>query len=98
MSRVLLGMVCGVVFGVVSVAAMIPLKLEDKNRAMAGAFLHRFALGFVICNAALPWQPWLNGLCLGILLSLPEAVTTKAWAPILGLGAAGGLIVGIVAC
>ena len=75
---------------------MIPLKLEDKRRAMAGAFFHRFAIGFVICNAALPWQGWLNGLALGLLLSLPEAIITKTWVPILALGAIGGAIIGFL--
>jgi len=79
------------------VGSMIPLKHEDKRRAMLGAFTHRFAVGFVICNASLPWMGWLNGLLLGLLLSLPDAIITKAWAPILGLGAIGGVVIGIIA-
>ena len=97
MSKIFLGIVCGVVFGIVSVAAMIPLRLEDKKRAMIGAFTHRFAVGFVVCNSALPLSGWLNGLFLGLLLGVPDAIITKAWAPILGLGAVGGMIIGIIA-
>jgi len=36
-------------------------------------------------------------LLLGLLLSVPEAIITKAWVPIMGLGAAGGLVIGILA-
>ncbi len=94
MSRIMLGVICGAVFGVVAAASMIPLKMEDKNRAMLGAFLHRFAIGFVICNISLPWQGWVGGLVLGLGLSLPEAVITKAYVPILVLGTIGGGIIG----
>jgi hypothetical protein len=97
MSRLTLGAICGIVFGLFSVATMIPLKIEDKRRAMLGAFLHRLGVGFVICNATLPWAGWLNGLSLGLLLSLPEALITKAWVPILGFGAAGGIVIGLLA-
>jgi len=33
----------------------------------------------------------------GLLLSLPDAIITKAYAPILVLGAIGGLVIGIIA-
>jgi hypothetical protein len=33
---------------------------------------------------------------LGLLLSLPDAIITKAWAPILILGGIGGLIIGVI--
>jgi hypothetical protein len=36
-------------------------------------------------------------LFIGVLLSLPDAIITKAMAPILASGAVGGLIVGWVA-
>ena len=97
MSRVILGIISGIVFGLVSVGTMLPLKMEDKKRAVIAAFVHRFALGFVICNASLPWPPWASGLALGTLLSVSDAIITKAYAPIIGLGAAGGLIIGIIA-
>ena len=47
MSRVLLGIICGIVFGAVSVAMMLPLKFEDRKTAMAGSFVNRFAIGVV---------------------------------------------------
>ncbi len=36
------------------------------------------------------------GLVFGILLSLPDAIITKAYAPILILGAIGGTVIGII--
>jgi hypothetical protein len=96
MSRTTLGAICGVVFGAVSVATMIPLKFDDKTAAMTGAFINRFAVGFVIGAAHLNLPPWAQGLVFGLLLSLPDAIITKAYAPILLLGAVGGIIIGFV--
>ena len=97
MSRIYLGVLCGLIFGGIDVAFMIPMSYPDKRAAMLGAFIARFALGFVICNIRLPWPGWAVGLFLGILLSLPDAIITKAMAPILASGAVGGLIIGWIA-
>ena len=96
MSKLLLGLLCGVLFGAASVATMIPLSFEDKRAAMLGAFINRFAIGVVIGASVLPLSGWLTGLLFGLLLSLPDAIITKAYAPILGLGSIGGLIIGFV--
>jgi hypothetical protein len=96
MSRLLLGAICGIAFGAFAVATMIPLHFEDKTAAMLGAFLNRFAIGFVIGAARLPVLPWAQGLIFGVLLSLPDAIITKAYAPILILGAIGGAAIGAV--
>ena len=96
MSRLLLGAICGLAYGALSAASMIPLKFDDKTAALAGAFLNRFAIGFVIGAARLPVPPWAQGLVFGLLLSLPDAIITKAYAPILVLGAVGGVVIGLV--
>jgi hypothetical protein len=96
MPRLLLGIICGVIFAAIAVATMIPLQFEDKRAAMLGAFLNRFSIGFVIGAAVLPLPSWISGLVFGLLLSLPDAIITKAYAPIIGLGVIGGLIIGIV--
>jgi hypothetical protein len=96
MSRILLGTICGVVYGALSAASMIPLSFSDKRAALAGAFLNRFAIGFVIGAARLPLPGWVSGLLFGILLGLPDAIITKAYAPILILGAIGGLVIGLI--
>lgn len=46
--------------------------------------------------AGLAWPGWLAGLFFGVLLSAPSAIVTKAWAPILGMGAVGGTIIGLI--
>src|SRR5712692_4475801 len=97
MSRISLGVLCGVIFGGVDVAIMIPMTFADKRAAMLGAFIARFAIGFVVCNIRLPWPGWVTGLFIGILLSLPDAIITQAAAPILATGAVGGLTIGWVA-
>ncbi|OLE55280.1 MAG: hypothetical protein AUG51_04160 [Acidobacteria bacterium 13_1_20CM_3_53_8] len=96
MSRLLLGTICGLIYGALSAASMLPLKFDDKTAALTGAFLNRFAIGFVIGAARLPMPSWANGLIFGVLLSLPDAIITKAYAPILILGAVGGLIIGLI--
>ena len=94
MSRLLLGTLCGLAYGAVSVASMIPLSFEDKVAALSGAFVNRFAIGFVIGAARLPLPNWASGLVFGVLLSLPDAIITRAFAPILVLGAVGGTVIG----
>jgi hypothetical protein len=73
---------------------MMPLSFPDKRAALLGAFLNRFSIGFVIGATTLPWPGWLSGLVLGVLLSLADAIITKAYAPILILGAVGGSLIG----
>lgn len=97
MQRLYLGILCGLLFGAIDTALMIPLSFPDKRAAMVGAFIARFALGFVICNINLPWPGWVVGLILGILLSLPDAIITKAAIPIIASGAIGGVIIGWIA-
>lgn len=97
MSKLVLGILCGLAFGLVAVATMIPLKFEDKTRAMLGAFLNRFAVGLVIAVADLPGPGWLRGLGIAVLLSLPDAIITRSFVPIMGLGAVGGIIIGLIA-
>ncbi len=96
LSKVYLGVYCGIVFGLLSVATMVPLKMDDKRRAMAGAFVNRFGISFVIGATSLPLPGWGSGLLFGLLLSLPDAIITKAWLPILTLGAIGGLVCGLI--
>jgi hypothetical protein len=96
MSRLWLGTICGLVYGALSAASMLPLSFEDKSAALTGAFLNRFAIGFVIGAARLTMSGWVQGLIFGVLLSLPDAIITKAYAPIIILGAVGGVIVGFI--
>ena len=75
---------------------MLPISFPDKRAALLGAFFNRFAIGFVIILIDIPCSRWLVGLTIGILLSLPPAIITKVFAPILGIGAVGGVIIGLI--
>jgi hypothetical protein len=96
MSRILLGVVCGLVFGAIDIGIMLPMTLPDKTAAIPAAFIARFGIGFAIGAARLPWPGWAVGLCFGLLLSVPDAIITKVYGPIIGMGAVGGTIIGIV--
>ena len=96
MTKMVLGAVCGLVYGAASAASMLPLEFTDKKAALAGAFVNRFAIGFVIGLVRTGWPGWVSGVVLGVLLSLPDAIITKAWAPILVFGAIGGALIGWV--
>ena len=94
MSAPLRGVLAGLLFGAVSVAMMLPMEFSDKTAALLGAFLNRFGVGLVIGCVRLRWPGWLVGLFFGLLLSLPSAIITTAYAPILLLGCAGGFVIG----
>ncbi len=89
---VIRGVIAGLTFGLLDISLMIPLEMQNKNIAMAG----RFAIGFLIPNTQLPVKPWLNGTIVGLLLSLPDAIITGVYAPILGIGILGGMIIGVI--
>jgi hypothetical protein len=89
-----LGIVCGFVFGIVVVAMMLPMKFPDKRAALLGAFFNRLAIGVMIGFMDRGRIGWATGLVTGLLLSLPEAIVTKAYVPILVIGTAGGAVIG----
>lgn len=97
MSRLPFGLLAGIAYGAITVATMLPMTLPDKHAALLGAFLNRFAIGLLIPLVQLPAPRWAIGRGLGILLSLPDGIITKAFAPIVGMGAVGGLIIGWLA-
>lgn len=94
MSHQLLGVIAGLIFGVVTVGLMLRMPFPDKNAALSAAFVERFAIGLVIGCVQLAWPGWLVGLSFGLLLSIPSAIITKAYAPIIIMGTLGGVIIG----
>jgi fructose-specific phosphotransferase system IIC component len=97
MNAIVFGLLAGVIFGAVDVALMIPMTFPDKRTAMLAAFCSRFAIGFLIPLVRMPVPPWLTGAIVGLLISLPDAIVTKAYAPILASGVVGGAIIGFLA-
>jgi hypothetical protein len=99
MSRIRLGIVFGLVFGVIDVVIMVPMKFDtprQKWEAMTAAFIERFMLGLLVPLVDLGVHPALSGLFLGAGLSVPSAIISRAYVPIVGIGVLGGLIMGFI--
>jgi hypothetical protein len=94
MEKPLLGVVMGVLIGAADVALMLPMDFPDKGTALLGAFFSRFGIGFLACNVGLPFHQTASGALVGLLISIPDAVITKAYAPILVTGVLFGAIAG----
>lgn len=97
MSNITKGIIAGIIFGIVSIIPMFFMSFESKSRAMAASFISRFAIGFIIFNLPLPIPGWTKGALVGVVLSLPDAIVTKQYGPIIGLGLIGGIVCGILA-
>lgn len=96
MSRIKIGLVAGFAFGIIDIIPMVFMELPNRNVAMAGAFVSRFAIGFLIPNTTLPFAGWVNGLLISLLMSIPDAIVTGSYGPILGFGAIGGIVIGFI--
>lgn len=97
MSNFVKGIIAGTVFGVISIVPMFFMTFESKTRAITASFISRFAIGFIIFNLELPVPGWVKGGIVGLVISLPDAIVTKQYGPILGLGLIGGIICGVFA-
>lgn len=98
MNNITLGIILGLAFGIIDVLIMIPLKYKNKRKqieAMSAAFIERFMIGFLVPNINLFIHPVITGLLLGLGLSLPSAIITRAYAPIVGTGILGGILIGL---
>ena len=99
MNRILLGVFIGIVFGIIDVLLMIPLSFPneaDKRVAMTGAFFDRFAIGVLIGATNFPVAPWLQGIIIAVLVSLPSAIITRTYVPILAVSIVGGALAGFL--
>lgn len=99
MNRIFLGILLGALFGIIDVLLMIPLSFpnaDDKRLAMTGAFFDRFAIGVLIGATVLPVAPWLQGIIVAVLVSLPSAIITRSYLPILSISVIGGAILGLL--
>ena len=94
MTRVMLGTLLGLGLGVIDVLLMLPLSFPDKRAALLGAFCARFALGLFAATVKLPVPPVVSGVVVGILTSVPDAIITKAYAPIMITGILFGAVAG----
>ena len=88
------GFISGTAFGVISVALMCFLPFPDKRTALLGAFANRFGVGLLIPLVGSHQPGWLVGAGVGLLLSLPSAIVTKTYVPIIVVGTIGGIVIG----
>lgn len=96
MNRILLGILCGVLFGAIDRSMVLFGKSMDKSTAIVlQAFFSRFALGTLAANVTFPLHPAVTGAIVGLLISLPEAIAMKSYAGILGTGLVFGALTGL---
>lgn len=99
MDPILLGIFCGLGFGIFDILIMIPLQYENRRKmteAMSAAFIERFMLGLLIPTTTLGVHPVITGAFLGLTLSVPAAIITRTYIPIISIGIIGGLIIGYI--
>jgi hypothetical protein len=94
MDAIVFGLVCGAAFGTVAVLLMLPMKFPDRKTALSAAFASRFAIGFIVPAAHFPVPAAVGGAIVGALVSLPDAIITKAYVPVLVIGTMGGALIG----
>lgn len=99
MDAVTLGLICGLIFGLFSSLIMIPMNVESRRKkweAISSAFVDRFMIGLIVPSTTFGLDPMISGLIIGIGLSIPSAIITRAYTPIIVIGAVGGLIIGFI--
>ena len=96
MPRATLGVVLGLAMGIADVLLMLPLSFQDKRSALLAAFCSRFSLGFFAATINVGLSPIAAGILVGLLTSIPDAIVTKAYAPILVTGVIFGAVAGWV--
>src|SRR5690349_13464184 len=75
MSKVVLGLIAGLLFGTLDVLLMLPMSFSDKTTAYSvhSRVVWPSAL-FIGCVQLPSWPGWLVGLLFGVLISLPNAI------------------------
>ena len=95
MNRLVLGVLCGVAFGMIDVLMSVFGNHPDRNTSMLlQAFPSRFAIGFLGANLSLRMPPVLAGAIAGLLISLPDAFALHSHAGVLGTGLIFGALAG----
>lgn len=94
MSHLQWGLLLGLLFGTLACLMMLPLQFADRRRALLSAFCDRFLLGLFVATANLGLPPLWNGAAIGLGMSLPAAILTRATLPILVTGLVFGVLGG----
>jgi drug/metabolite transporter (DMT)-like permease len=95
MNRLLIGVVCGILFGLIDVLMTAMGKHADASTTMfLQAFSSRFAIGVLAATVVLPVHPVISGAIVGVLISLPDAFGLHSYTGVLGTGLLFGALTG----
>jgi len=98
MNRILIGILCGIAFGIADALMVVFGKHPERTTSvLLTAFFSRFAIGVLAANVSFPIHPALAGAIVGLLISLPDAFAQKSYVGILGTGLVFGALTGWVA-
>ena len=95
MNSLLLGVLCGIAFGIIDVLMTVFGNHPDVSRSMLlQAFSSRLAIGVLGVNVSLEMDRFISGALAGILISLPDAFALHSYIGVLGTGVVFGAIAG----
>ena len=95
MNRIVIGILCGIVFGIADALMVVFGKAPDKTMSVIlQAFFSRFAIGVLAANVSFRIHPAVSGAIVGLLISLPDALALKSYVGILGTGVIFGVVAG----
>jgi len=95
MNPLLLGVLCGVVFGAADVLMTAFGNHPDVSRSMLlQAFSSRLAIGVLGVSVSLGMDRVLSGALAGLLISLPDAFALHSYTGVLGTGLVFGALAG----
>ncbi len=95
MNRRLLGVLCGVAFGIADVLLTVFANHPDVTRGMLlQAFFSRLAIGVLGANVSLGIDQIWAGALTGLLISLPDAFALHSYIGVLGTGLLFGVLAG----
>ncbi len=72
MQNILIALIIGVIAGLIDVIPMIVRKLNKTS--CISAFIHYLALGLIIPFINWELEPWIKGMIISLILSLPVMV------------------------
>jgi len=95
MNPLLLGVLCGVAFGIADVLMTVFGHHPDVSRSMLlQAFSSRLAIGVLGANVSLGMDRVISGALAGLLISLPDAFALHSYIGVLGTGLVFGALAG----
>jgi len=98
MNRIVLGILCGIAFGLTDVLMTVLGNHPERTTAMLlQAFSSRFAIGLLAANISLRTPAVLGGVLVGLLISLPDAFALRSYPGVLGTGVIFGGLAGWMA-